>query len=266
MKQILKNECKKAFFNKGMILALGIGCTIVLWHSWQYLFAPNVKDTNDFCQESVFYNWIGASSFPMQSYLYYFILPLLAVLPAGISFYQDIHTGYIRQIYTRTSRRDYLVAKYLSVFLSGGVAVVLPLVLSFYMAAVRFPLLKPEPIMDYGPDRTSFGFELYYNHPILHTLVFLGIAFLFAGGFAGFSFLATYYTEYKIVVLITPFVCYYFLFVLDSMMVNQEIRIAPNHFLIPGIDINTIWNYIGGIVIFLISFVWYYKKGKAYEG
>ena len=266
MRQILKTECKKAFFNKEMLLALGVGIGIILWHSWQYVFAADVEAVNPFCRESVFYNWIGASSFPMQSYLYYFIVPLIAVLPAGHSYYQDIHTGYIRQVYTRISRNDYLIAKYVSVFLSGGFAVVFPLLLNFYLTMLRFPLLKPEPIMDYGPDRTSFGFELYYSHPILHTLLFLSLTFLFAGGFAGIALLTTYYTEYKIVVWLTPFVCYYFLFVLQAMMKNDKIMIAPNYFLIPGFHLNTIWNYIGGFFLFLLSFIWYYKKGKMYEG
>lgn len=266
MKQILKNECKKAFFNKGMLLALSIGIGIVLWHSFQYIFSPTVKDVNAFCRESVFYNWIGASSFPMQSYFYYFLIPLIAVLPAGTSFYEDIRTGYIRQMYTRMPRKNYLVAKYSAVFLSGGIAVTLPLLVSFYLAMIRFPLLKPEPIMDYGPDRTSFGFSLYYTSPIWHTILFLMITFLFAGGFAGIAVLTTYYTDYKIIVWLTPFVCYYFLFVLQSMIGTEHVMIAPNYFLIPGFSKNSIWDYIIGILFFICSFLFYYKKGEQYEG
>ncbi len=265
MKQVLKNECKRAFFNKGMLLGLGVGIGIALWHAWQYMLAPDVESVNAFCMESVFYNWIGASSYPIQSYLYYFILPLLAVLPAGTSLYQDLHTGYIRQVYTRISRKDYFIAKYISVFLSGGFVVTVPLLLNFYMAMVRFPLLKPEPIMDYGPDRTSFGFEFYYSHPVVHTVIFLIITFLFAGGFAGIACLTSYYTEYKIVVWFTPFVCYYFLFVLQALIKNDKIMIAPNYFLIPGFSLNTIWDYIGGIVLFLIVAIWCYRKGSVYE-
>ena len=44
--------------------------------------------------------------------IYYTIIPLIAVVPAGISFYQDIDSGYIRQIITRENKRKYYIAKY----------------------------------------------------------------------------------------------------------------------------------------------------------
>ena len=56
-----------------------------------------------------------------------------------------------------------------------------------------------------------------------------------------------------------------FLFVLQALIKNDKIMIAPNYFLIPGFSLNTIWDYIGGIVLFLIVAIWCYRKGSVYE-
>lgn len=263
MKKQIVTECKRAFFSKGMATALLIGIAVVLWHQYQYVWNPKIELYGIYCPESMFYRWIGASSFPMQSYLFYLILPVLACLPAGSSYYEDLHSGYYIHIYTRNRKKEYLFAKYIAVFLSGGTAIVLPLLISLYLTAMRFPMLAPEPIMGFGPNVRSMGHLLFYQHPWLHTLLFLGIDFIFAGGIAGISLLTTFFTNYKFTALITPFVCYYFVFSLDNLLGTRNL--SPNYFLIPGFFRNTIWEFLIGIFILMIVAVGYYWKGNRLE-
>ena len=263
MIKMLKTELRRAFLSKGMLASLAVGIGIVLWHQYSYIWNSNIEMKNEFCMESLYYNWIGASCAPMQSYLYYLILPILAVLPAGILYHEDLHTGYYRNIFIRNRKKEYLLAKYISVFLSGGTAVVLPLFLSLSLTAMRFPALLPEPIMDYGPNRSSIGFHLFYEHPLIYTFLFLGIDFVFAGGIAGISCLASFFTEYKFAVLITPFVCYYLLFSLDNII--SEDTFAPNYFLIPGFDSNNIGEFIIGIFVLALVALLYVWKGQRRE-
>lgn len=259
MKILLETEIKRAFFNWRMMISLLIGSGIVLWHQCIYVWNPLVPLENEFCPGSVFYKWIGASCFPMQSYLYYLILPLLAAIPAADSFYEDFRSGYYRNIYLRHKKKEYLVSKYVSVFLSGGCAVVLPLLLSLFLTLLRFPALRPEAIMDYGPVRSSVGFFLFYEHPWIYTNIFLVIDFIFAGGIAGISLLASYFTEHRFSVLAAPFVCYYFIFSLDNLFGGYDI--APNYFLMPGFERNHIWEYIIGIIILCLVAILYFWKG-----
>lgn len=263
MQTVLKTELKRALVSRGMLISLLAGCGIVLWHQIVYVWNPAVELENEFCPESLFYNWIGASCFPMQSYLYYLILPILAVLPTADSLFQDIHSGYYRNIYLRHKKKEYLAAKYISVFVSGGGAVVLPLLLSLLLTALRFPALRPEPIMSYGPLRTSVGFLMFYKHPWIYTGIFLIIDFVFAGGIAGISLLATYFAEHKFAVLIAPFVCYYFVFSLDDLLGGYDI--APNYFLMPGFEKNNIWEYVIGIAILFLTAIIYFWKGYKRE-
>lgn len=263
MKRQILTECRRAFFSSGMAVALLIGIGIVLWHQKQYVWNPEIEFYHAYGVESIFYRWIGASSFPMQSYLFYLILPVLACLPAGGSYYEDLHNGYYLHIYMRNQKKEYLFAKYIATFLSGGIAVVLPLVVSLYLTAMRFPALPPEPIMSFGPDARSVGHDLFYSHPWLHTLLFLMIDFIFAGGIAGIALLISFFVNYKFTALITPFVCYYFIFSLDNLL--GEIDIAPNYFLIPGFFRNHIWEFLVGILLLTAVAAGYYWKGKRLE-
>ncbi|MDD6071573.1 MAG: hypothetical protein PUC12_12305 [Clostridiales bacterium] len=263
MKKQIIVELRRVLCSKGMLSALIVGISIVLWHQWQYVWNPSVSLYNCYCPESVYYNWIGASCFPIQSYLFYMILPILASLPAGLSYFMDLHTGYYRQLYLRNRKKEYLTAKYISAFLSGGFAVVIPLIISIYMTAMRFPALRPEEIMDYGPNRTSVGFFLFYEHPWLYILLFLAIDFVFAGGFATISLLSSFFTEQKFAILIMPFAFCYLLFSLDNIFGSNDF--APNYFLNPGFEKNNVYEYaIGAVMIFVVG-VAYFILGRKVE-
>lgn len=260
---LLKNEMKRAIFNKGMLASFMIGLIIVIWHLYQHVWGTGITLENGFCIESVFYRWIGAGSFPMQTYLYYLILPLIAVLPGGISYFEDLKSGYIQNIYTRTKRWHYIGAKYIAVTTAGGLAVLLPLVIDLYLTCMRFPAIKPEPVMTYGPGFAAFGYNLFYTHPWVFTILFLCFDFWFAGALVGLALITTFFTEYRFIVLITPFVCYFLVYSLNNLF--SEISFAPNLFLIPGFtDSRKIGPVICSIFLLLISgfFIW---KGNRYE-
>ncbi|MCI5640772.1 MAG: hypothetical protein MR316_07345 [Lachnospiraceae bacterium] len=264
MKNCIKIECRRAFSNRGMLASLVIGVLIVAWHQWQYVLPIKVINEESFCPESVFYNWIGASSFSLQSYLFFLIIPLLAVMPAGSSYHKDLGNGYDRQFFLRGQKKSYLFAKYAAVFLSGGVAVVFPLLLDFAVTALQLPLLKPEPIMSLGPDAGNIGFSLYYEHPMVHTVVFLVIDFLFAGGIAGICLFASFYSDNKYMVLIAPFAMYFFVFSMDNLLGGQSM-ISPNHFLVPGFEKPIVAEYVIGLFVLLLFAACYWWKGNHYE-
>ncbi len=263
MKMIIKNECKRTIFSKGMAASLSIGLVIIGWHLYQYVWGPGITSENAYCPESVFYRWIGAGTFPMQSYLYYLIIPLLAVLPGGITYYEDLKSGYWQNIYTRTKRWKYLAAKYISVTVAGGIAVVVPLLVDLYATCMRFPALKPEPIMSIGPGRTAMGFQLFYTHPWIYTILFLMFDFLFAGAIVGISLITSFYTEYRFAVLITPFVCYYFTYSINSFF--PKINFRPNLFLTPGFYDNHIAAPLIGSCFLIVISVFFFWKGEQYE-
>ena len=84
---------------------------------------------------------------------------------------RDRKSGYIKNIYTRVSKRRYLMSKYLAVFLCGGLAVVLPLVVNLGVTAVILPSHLPEIVTSvYTIDATAVLGDLFITQPYLCLL------------------------------------------------------------------------------------------------
>lgn len=264
MKALIKNELKRTFFSKEMLAALTVGIIICLWHAVQYIWSVPVYDPDRYgFPESMYYNWLGADSFPVQNFLYYLILPLLVVLPGGVTYHMDIKEHYILNIYTRCSKKKYLFAKYLAVFLSGGVVFVLPLILSLLISMAHFPMTLPEAIVDIGPSQTSILWELFYTSPGLYILIFLGIDFLFAGGMATIALAVTYHIESRIGVFLAPFIIYFGIYCINNIAGGTDY--APNYFLMSCMGNNNIWEFLVSGIIFIGVFFYYWIRGNKDE-
>lgn len=260
MKVLLKNEIRRMWYSKETFCAILLGCGISIWYAAQYIWGiPVYEKGYSFCPESVFYRWIGAFSFPVQSFLYFLILPLLVVLPGGATYHEDRKNQYTVNIYTRCVKWKYLLAKYLAVFFTGGMVFVLPLILSLFLSMAHFPMLCPEPITGIGPSQLGMMHDLYYSHPWSYVLIFLCIDFLFAGGIAGIALAVTPYVEHKLVVMLIPFILYFSIYCINNMV--GEMDYAPNYFLISGMSGNNIWEYVIGGGVLTASFILYFVKG-----
>lgn len=210
---LICSEIRRAFHSIEFRIAICIGTCLMIVQYFQAVY-PMLKyiDSNvsiGMFPHSVFNKWAGANfgggSFVPE--LYFMILSLLATLPFGASFYQDINNGYARQLILLTSRKEYLFAKYLSVFISGGMAVTAPLILNLLMTAATLPSIKPVIVLGYFPwqQPTRFLPYLVYENPYIYTFIYLGIIFLFSGGMACLALPITHLASNKFIVTIAPF-------------------------------------------------------------
>jgi len=265
MKVLFKTEMNRAFFSKEMAISLILGIGIMIWHLLQFVLFKTIYDSGfDFCPKSVYYHWIGANCYPTQSYLYFLILPLIATLPAGGSLYVDLKNGYVKHVVLRSNQPSYFRAKYWAAFFSGGFAFCIPLLFNYLATALCLPLLRPEAITSVGPLCGSFDYELFYHHPFVHTLLFILIDFIFAGGMVIFALLASFYAKYRVIILLIPFVIYYMLFSINNFLPG-DIAVSPNYFLLPGFDRKYIWEFILSLIVFIAVSLVYEWKGRRYE-
>lgn len=261
MKQLLKNECSRIFRTKEFWIILVIGCGISVWHFFKNVY--HIWPMNPALPTNVYTSWIGASSYAMQSYWYYMIFPLLAVMPFAGTFYDDLRSGYIKSVLLRCSRKKYFTGKGIAVFLSGGVSVTVPLVLSFILTATQMPALRPDPYTAIGPATSYFGSTLYYLHPLMYTMVYLLFDFCMGGILAVGAMLLCYRVSNKFVALLIPYALYYALYCLGGIFDTNVY--SPNLFLIPGFGIEKVGSIllsIGVTVFVMIIYIW---RGKHYE-
>lgn len=203
-------NAEELFFSKGMLAALLIGSAVsvsqVLMKRRESLQMPK----ENFRMVSLYDSWIGGFPFGFSTELFYFLIPILAALPYAVSYYQDKKTRYMQNVCLRTDRKTYLQAKFWAVFLSGGTAVVTPMLLNFFLNAMIFPAIRPELSVNQSTIRgTDLGGAFYFQHPLLYTVVYLFMDFIFAGLWASLSLIGTQFLESSFFVCFLPFIIYF---------------------------------------------------------
>lgn len=271
MQSMLKLEVKKAFKNKFFWIAITIGCLITLLS-----FIPNVSsyyqdvekakqyliNSKDISEpytyvRTLFNKWIGGEPFSIGTAIYFFVFPLLVALPYGWSYSEEKQNGYRRMMISRVGKKEYYIGKYVAVFLSGGIAMILPLLVNLWMIAMCIPVVLPDVTasMFYGVFGSSFLSEVFYTAPHIYILAYLLIDFIYGGLLACISFSISAIIKQKWVAVIVPFIVLLSVHTItrfiysDATIIYREI--SPLYFL-RGVDARYSST---GTVIFLFGLI-----------
>lgn len=268
MLDILKIEINRSFKNKLFLVSLILSSALVVWFSIERLPVCIEKNNtfstqfipDDFLEIS-FTNWLGSHNIFLQQNIFYLILPLLVTIPYGSSFFDDINSGYIKSISVRASKKDYLVAKYVSVFISGGVSAIFPMILSFIISSAFLPTMLPESSYIYTNIwSVNKWADLFFKFPMIYVFLYMLLLFIFSGIVASMSLLITYCSFKSFLPLVFPF----FIYICSSLLfelINMR-AFSPRNFLTPNdVDGTTFSVVIICILFFIISFVPYYFIG-----
>lgn len=210
MLRMLKVEIKRAFINRLFLVSLIIGCIISILQVVERAlpYASGIDLYPNQYPPSLYNSCIGLS-FSMWSSIFYFVFPLLAAIPYADSFLTDKKSGYLENIYTRGKKINYLISKFVAVFLSGGCVVLLPLLLNILLTALCVPAVIPDASTGFFP---IFGYatwaNIYYSTPIVYVLLFQILTFITAGVLSCSALLFSFVVKYKYIVLITPFLLF----------------------------------------------------------
>lgn len=264
MRRLIHNDLKRIFYSRKTLIALILGMSISIWHMVQVVIQFEVYDAElQLCPQTVFDACLGTNAFLSQPFIYFLLLPFIAALPGSETLFQDIKGHYCEQVSLRVGTKKFLLARYIAVFISGGIVFITPIVMNIMVLLMKFPFMKPEPFVGLGPiSGTLFG-AWYYTHPFLYVLWKLLIAFIFAGGIAGIGLLVTYFVNYQFEVVIVPFALYFSLYCITN--IADYANISPNYFLTFGADNHYGIELFIGIGFFALSFIIYMVKGTHYE-
>lgn len=261
---MLKIELKRAFKSRTFQVAILIGLIISLGQYFQNV-VPMVKYLDmdlekNVYPHSIFNKWMGGEYYTVWPMLFYFILPVLAVLPYGDSFYSDIQTGYVKNIFTRMDKKKYLKSKLAAVCLSAAVTVMFPLILNLLLTAVTLPALVPAP-------STGFFFifdqnmwsGLFMTHPWVYNILYIMLDGIFAALFGCISLAGTLYVSGKFVVTVLPFTVQITVYVIAMNFPE----LSPVGFLSPAqpVGANPLIILLEMAAVVAATFIFYYKKG-----
>ncbi len=191
------------------------------------------------------------------------IFPVLAMMPHALSYHFDIKSGYIKNLYTRTDKINYLVAKYMVTFVSGGMVIVIPYIVNFVIAACMLPALNPIQNGQFNSGGAMLQ-GLYYGNPLLYIVVYLIINWVYAGAFATMTLAATYFVDNIFLLSMVPFVIWYGMGIISQYTVKAyNVMINPIRFvdIAQGYIVHPV-NVIGTfLVVTLLSAVIYFVIG-----
>ncbi len=269
MKNIFKSELKRAIFSKEMLFAIIIGLIISIWHIVSIV--PDNMIGADF--ESlfplayplhVFNMWIG-NSYGIQPYLYYFLLPIIVVIPFGLSYYSDMKSGYINHICLRVSKKKYLMSKYCATFISGGIAFIIPLLINLMATAVLFPSILPQASDEMGNTLTTsyILYKLYFNQPYLYIFIYFIIDFIAGGIVASIALAVSKFVSHIYMVVAYPLVIYIFFYSLLDMIGQSEYGLV--YILNPGHGMKGIIPLICIAIFGILTAMIYYLPAKKWR-
>lgn len=222
MKYSVKTELWKATHNPYFLLSLLVGGILVLCNlvETRQNVQEMTRQTIDAMEHgvpltgftgcSLFIWWIGCNGLTFGSTYFFQIWPVLAAMPFSWSLSQEAKSGALCQYATRGNRKNYFCAKFLAVFISGGLAVAFPLLADLLLNALICPdisLLFKNPLTNI--ENSYFLSGLFYTHPWIYCLCWCLIDFLWGGSAAVLSFLAGTRVRFTVLAMLVPMAVIY---------------------------------------------------------
>ncbi|MFQ3545771.1 hypothetical protein Q7A53_16960 [Halobacillus rhizosphaerae] len=255
MKALLRTELKRGFGSWSFLTSLIIGNLLSFIYIIRHVIPMYpVQDFESATHLNAYYQWIGMNWSAFETNLLFFLMPILACVPFAYSYTQDLNSGFIKSIYTRTSRRNYLVSKFISTFMTGAVAYLVPLALNFALIALLLPIVTPD--IAYGTSSiglNSMWSSLFYDHTFLYCAVYGLINFFFAGIYAVMGLAAAVFTNRVFIVLVIPFIVN--LALETGFELTGQPAMVPFKFLVPGQPVYHIQFSIIALELLLLLFV-----------
>lgn len=260
MKKILKIELNRAFYNIGMIISLMIGMGCVFYQIIPVIYnmeaSKRIWEINDIY---VSFTRGGFYTFWLPSYLngatiyYFYFIGIIVALPFGASFYRDKKTGVIRNICNRIDKKKYLIAKYVSTFISGGTAVTIPLVIDFLIVKLIIPYDNFDIEGTILNAITEWGVFII-DKPYAAAVIILFSWFIFGGALASISLMVSSISENFFTIQLAPFFVMLILFYLPNFLPVGLNKYFPFYFLSLFGKGNPIIALTESILIVLITF------------
>lgn len=243
MMKTIQSAIKQAIFSKDFLIGL-TGVIVVF-------FAASVSDVLEaFRTKDLLWNGFHKELInkAMVSDAIIFALPIIAALPFTASFVNDIKSGFIKYYLHRTSRTSYVISRLVGCIISGGLVLVLGMVVSYIISAIVFiPMENPV-----SKDASTYMF--YADFMKRMALMFLSGAFWSLCGLTLATMTCSKYIAYA-----SPFIVYYVLIILYERYFDKLYIFYPKEWINPSDkwrlgDLGVIMLLLGLIVVVGVVF------------
>ena len=242
--KMIKKEIWKALHNRMFTFSIVIGLIISLVNvvenarvvdditAWLLDVIANEKCFSRSYQGcSLFINWIAVNCSSLGNNLFYYIWPILASMPYGWSYLSDRRTGMFYQLSVRSSVNNYFWAKYVAIFVSGGLVLFVPVFANLMINALICPYYVPQALSSMTPIFDgSFMSEVFYTEPWIHAIVWCMVDFLWGGVAGCICLIAGTKLRHPAMVILFPFAIFIVIDAIISLIQKQgmcNLEISP---------------------------------------
>lgn len=213
MRGLMAVELDKSLRNPWLICSVAIGAALSLFAVRSYL-AVNVSwqqgvsadEWYGLGAQNAFAAWMPADG-TFESTVFFFVAPLLAVLPYAWSMRTELSSGAISHQLLRARRSEVHAARYAAVFVSSGLAVAVPLLVNLVALLCVLPARVPEAAAGIyiGVGREEMLASLLFGAPSLFVVAKTLLDFLIAGLWGGFVLGLSVLIENRVLLLAGSF-------------------------------------------------------------
>ena len=273
MRSCIKNELSRAFKNLAMYAALLIGAVIAVAQVvLEVVPVLKYQESGTFTAfpHTSYEHYMGLKNGSMFAIYYYMFMVVLAAVPFAATAYTDYRSGYLKQIFTRSHKKNYYVSKYTAAFFSAGTVAVVPQILNFMIVALLLPSIQPYAGIGYvGLLGDCMWADIYYQNAFLYIVMYWVLDFVVYGCMNMLGVALMWFFDNKFAVLLIPFFFYQILNL--SMRFIGKSALMPDSFLRPGQPLigvefyEILWIIAGMVLICVISCIYGIKKQDYYR-
>lgn len=252
MNRYIKMELIRAFKSKRMMPAISFGLGLGIWHYFAYIFPLRDYVFSGSYPLSAYNKWLGGEYYSLQSTLFYMVIPIICAMPYGESWLYDCTSSIGGQEIIRGSKKSFVQTKMLVSFITGAVIAVLPLLFDFALTSSTLPAIVPKAGLGLSPiGINALMGALFYEHPFLYTLIYIGINGLFFGLLNTLSVVSRLFTTNRYMAVLTPYLYYIAFHCIGTTI--RHFEWCPSGFLRPCQQFVTTWAILGGEISLMIG-------------
>jgi hypothetical protein len=198
-------EIARALSNIWLYISLVIGTSVCVLDTISFRHYENINERTSLIQ-----TWIG-TDFPLvYNSLYYILFPLVATIPYAASYFDDMNSGFDKNICIKVSRKSYMASKMIAVYISGFVAVTFPLLVNLFVCAGLYPNYLPNKLefLTAGIIDVNMFPMLFNKHPGIYALVYILLDGMFGGALSLVSIAFSKFAGNHFSVVMLPFAVY----------------------------------------------------------
>lgn len=201
IQQLTKRNTSRYFY----IILIIISIIDVIW-----TYVNQSRFFNDTSQiSSNWYVFLENSESLVRGFYFVFI-PILAILPFGLQYYDEKNSKYKEYLISKGSRKSYYLSKFIISFVSGFITILIFLIVNYIIVHLIYPnnFILGGTFLE--PDSGAFLEKIFYSNVNLYEFIYIVINSLIAGILSLLSLSLCMLFNYKngFLVIAVPFIIY----------------------------------------------------------